>query len=192
MNFKDIEFAAIDFESSGFRDDGTDEPIQIGIAVMRNLEIDKDSFFRSFITPTENRPISNSWHTKHRISDSNLKGAPILMDLWPSIKESLRGRVVVAHGAGTEKRFLRTFPMHGFSPWIDTLHISRKLLPDTPDHALGSLIENLNAYDELKAFCPKLSWHDALFDAVACLILLKKLIEKIPGSTQRQEILQLF
>ena len=53
-----------------------------------------------------------------------------MVDLWPPIRDRLAGAAVVAHGAGTEKRFLRAFPYHGFSPWIDTLRLARKVLPN--------------------------------------------------------------
>ncbi|MDC0049237.1 exonuclease domain-containing protein [Verrucomicrobia bacterium] len=64
MDFSDIEFTAIDFESTGFREDGTDEPIQIGMASMRGMEIQKESFFRSFIAPKK-RKTHRKFNTTH-------------------------------------------------------------------------------------------------------------------------------
>ena len=40
MDLKNLEFASIDFESTGHREGIGDEPIQIGIAVMKEFEID--------------------------------------------------------------------------------------------------------------------------------------------------------
>ena len=190
MDFSKIEFTAIDFESTGFHEDGTDEPIQIGLASMNGLEIKKESFFRSYISPKKERPIGNATNRIHRITDLDLKNAPKLDELWPTINNSLSGKVVVAHGAGTEKRFLRAFPMHGFKTWIDTLQLARKMMPKVKDHSLGALIDEIEASQEITELCPNLSWHDALFDSVASLLLLKELLKRVGEKTIYQEIMQ--
>jgi DNA polymerase-3 subunit epsilon len=183
-SFNSIKFAAIDFESSGFGDDGTDEPIQIGIAAMENGEIDPKSYLREFISPQQQRPISDAAYAVHRIAAKDLIGAPKMISLWPDIRRSLSNKVVVAHGAGTEKRFLRAFPLHGFKQWVDTLKVARTLIPDAPSHSLGDLIKSLDLEAEIRAICPSLSWHDALYDAVASLVLLRFLIrERLPPNT---------
>ncbi|NRB44528.1 MAG: 3'-5' exonuclease [Verrucomicrobiales bacterium] len=190
MNFSKLEYTAIDFESTGFREDGTDEPIQLGMASMYGLEIRKESFYRSFISPNKERLIEKSTNRIHRITDLDLKNAPKLNELWPTINKALSGKVVVAHGAGTEKRFLRAFPMHGFKPWIDTLQLARKIIPKAKDHSLGALIDEIDAHEEIKAYCPDLCWHDALFDSVASLVLLKELLKRVRENTIYQEIMQ--
>ena len=191
MDLKNLEFASIDFESTGHREGIGDEPIQIGIAVMKEFEIDKNSFFRSYIKPSNDLQITSRSQSVHRIKNEQLEKSPVLYELWPKINELLGKRVVVAHGAGTEKRFLRSFPMHGFDIWIDTLQLAKKVLPKSTDYSLGALIEDINANEELKAICPGLDWHDALFDAVASLFLLKKLLTKAEGSLSYQDLLKL-
>ena len=191
MDLKNLEFASIDFESTGHREGIGDEPIQIGIAVMKEFEIDKNSFFRSYIKPSNDLQITSRSQSVHRIKNEQLEKSPVLYELWPKINELLGKRVVVAHGAGTEKRFLRSFPMHGFDIWIDTLQLAKKVLPESTDYSLGALIEDINANEELKAICPGLDWHDALFDAVASLFLLKKLLTKAEGRLSYQDLLKL-
>ena len=191
MDLKNLEFASIDFESTGHREGIGDEPIQIGIAVMKEFEIDKNSFFRSYIKPSNDLQITSRSQSVHRIKNEQLEKSPVLYELWPKINELLGKRVVVAHGAGTEKRFLRSFPMHGFDIWIDTLQLAKKVLPKSTDYSLGALIEDINANEELKAICPGLDWHDALFDAVASLFLLKKLLTKAEGRLSYQDLLKL-
>ena len=191
MDLKNLEFASIDFESTGHREGIGDEPIQIGIAVMKEFEIDKNSFFRSYIKPSNDLQITSRSQSVHRIKNEQLEKSPVLYELWPKINELLGKRVVVAHGAGTEKRFLRSFPMHGFDIWIDTLQLAKKVLPESTDYSLGALIEDINANEELKAICPELDWHDALFDAVASLFLLKKLLTKAQGRLSYQDLLKL-
>ena len=144
---------------------------------MRGGEICPGESFRSYIQPRQRRPISDAARAVHRINDSDLVGAPDFMTLWPELKRYLSGRIVVAHGAGTEKRFLRAFPLHGFKDWIDTLAVARRALPGEQDYSLGSLIERLDLAADLRSLCPDLDWHDALFDAVASRALLKHIVQ---------------
>jgi DNA polymerase-3 subunit epsilon len=191
MDLKNLEFASIDFESTGHREGIGDEPIQVGIAVMKGFEIDKSSFFRSYIKPSNDLQITSRSQSVHRIKNEQLQKSPVLFELWPKINELLSKRVVVAHGAGTEKRFLRSFPMHGFDIWIDTLQLAKKVLPESTDYSLGALIHDIGANEDLKTICPELDWHDALFDAVASLFLLKELLLKAEGRLAYQDLLKL-
>ena len=191
MDLKNLEFASIDFESTGHREGIGDEPIQVGIAVMKGFEIDKSSFFRSYIKPSNDLQITSRSQSVHRIKNEQLEKSPVLFELWPKINELLSKRVVVAHGAGTEKRFLRSFPMHGFDIWIDTLQLAKKVLPKSTDYSLGALIHDIGANEDLKTICPELDWHDALFDAVASLFLLKELLLKAEGRLAYQDLLKL-
>ena len=191
MDLKNLEFASIDFESTGHREGIGDEPIQVGIAVMKGFEIDKSSFFRSYIKPSNDLQITSRSQSVHRIKNEQLEKSPVLFELWPKINELLSKRVVVAHGAGTEKRFLRSFPMHGFDIWIDTLQLAKKVLPESTDYSLGALIHDIGANEDLKTICPELDWHDALFDAVASLFLLKELLLKAEGRLAYQDLMKL-
>ena len=191
MDLKNLEFASIDFESTGHREGIGDEPIQVGIAVMKGFEINENSFFSSYIKPSNDLQITSRSQSVHRIKNEQLEKSPVLFELWPKINELLSKRVVVAHGAGTEKRFLRSFPMHGFDIWIDTLQLAKKVLPESTDYSLGALIHEIGANEDLKTICPELDWHDALFDAVASLFLLKELLLKAEGRLAYQDLLKL-
>ena len=191
MDLKNLEFASIDFESTGHREGIGDEPIQVGIAVMKGFEINENSFFSSYIKPSNDHQITSRSHSVHRIKNEQLEKSPVLFELWPKINELLSKRVVVAHGAGTEKRFLRSFPMHGFDIWIDTLQLAKKVLPESTDYSLGALIQDIGAHEDLKNICPELDWHDALFDAVASLFLLRELLLKAEGRLAYQDLLKL-
>lgn len=171
---REATWAALDFESSGSSPEQSDEPVQVGMASWRIADGFLGDFFRSYIRPAGS--ITQAANAVHYIDADDVKNAPTMLALWPEFKKRLTGAAVVAHGAGTEKRFLRIFPMHGFDPWVDTLAISRALLPDLSDHALGSVIAALGLEGEVQVLCPQLRWHDALFDAVACLVLLRHLI----------------
>ena len=170
---REAAWAAVDFESAGAGPGRNDEPVQVGMAVWRG-----DAFgglFRSYIhSPVT---ITRSARAVHGIGDEDIVSAPRMTALWPEFKARLGGAVLVAHGAGTEKRFLRAFPMHGFGPWLDTLAMARAALPDLPEHSLGAVTRALGAEGEVRALCPGYGWHDALFDAVACLVILRRIVE---------------
>ena len=167
-------FTAIDFESAGAARGKTDTPVQVGLASW-SADSGHDSAFVSYLRTDQ--PIQWAARKVHGIGPEHLADAPALLMLWPELKKRLAGAVVVAHGKGTEKRFLRAFPGHGFGPWIDTLLLARAAWPDLPDHSLGRLCDTHGLTNAIRSLVPEKSWHDALFDAVASLALLAFLIE---------------
>ncbi len=171
---EDSRLVALDFESAGFRPGASEEPVQIGIAVMQQWKIKPDSALRSYLRVEGN--VTWAAAQVHGITKGDLSEAPSIQELWPEIRARLEGAVVVAHGAGTEKRFLRIFPTHGFGPWIDTLVLARRCYPDWDSHRLGDLISGLSLGGEMDQLCPGLKWHDAYYDAAASLVLLRRLV----------------
>ncbi|MGI8601969.1 MAG: 3'-5' exonuclease [Verrucomicrobiales bacterium] len=173
-NIISARFTALDFESAGTAPGATDEPIQMAWGGMEGVEIDQTTFFSTYLS-TE-RSITWAAQKVHGITREDLKGAPSLIDLWPRVRGAMQGRIMVAHGAGTERRFLHAFPFHGFGPWVDTLAVARAVYPNMPDYSLESLLENLRLVAELDSLCGELRWHHALYDAVGCLVFLRHLL----------------
>jgi len=171
----DTRFVAIDFEAAGAAKGMTDAPVQVGVATMVNGEIERETFFRSYIKPSH----EVAWTARrvHGIGPETVDASPSFGELWPELKRQLSGAVMVAHGAPTEKRYLRLFPGHGFGPWVDTLWVARKVIPEAESHRLGGLVDLLGVGGQLSDFCPGLQWHDALYDAVASLVILKAIID---------------
>ena len=97
--------------------------------------------------------------------------------------------MVVAHGHGTEKRYLRNFPGHGFGPWVDTLLLSRAAWPDLKSHGLGDLCEHFGLTNKINDLVPDKTWHDALYDATASLVLLEYLIQQFKLAESATDIL---
>ncbi len=170
---REAAWAALDFESAGVAPGRTDEPVQVGIVGWTGADAAGAESFRSYIASPAR--ITREARAVHGIREADLAGAPSMVALWPEFRRRLAGRVIVAHGAGTERRFLRAFPLHGFGPWLDTLALSRAVWPDLPDHALGTIAASLGLEAAIRAACPGLDWHDALFDATACAVLLRHL-----------------
>lgn len=189
MTVAETAFAAIDFESAGMRRGGTEVPVQIGVAQMRG-DVIADESLASFLATDQE--ITWSAQKVHGITREDLRGAPSLNDLWPRLKTLLQSRWLVAHGAATEKRFLRAFPFHGFGPWVDTLKLSRALWPDLPSFALGDLIQAKGLEEELRGHHAGFRWHDALSDALASLVLLRRIIAEAGIAGESAEILQRF
>lgn len=167
-------FAAIDFESAGTSRGQTDVPIQIGIALWSPADGHGEAF-RSFLHT--DRAVTWSAQRVHGITTDQLADAPPLVSLWPETKRLLGGRAVVAHGHGTEKRFLRAFPGHPFGPWIDTLNLSRAAWPAAPSHSLGDLCAMLGLAPRVEEIAPGGQWHDALYDSIASLVILEHLVD---------------
>lgn len=172
MRIAETRFAAIDFESAGSAPGRTDEPVQIAIAHLVGTEI--TGALCSYVK-TEN-PVTWAARKVHGITDFMIKDAPRFVDLWPQIKSDMEGCWIVAHGAATEKRFLRVFPFHSFGPWVDTLDLARSVYPGLSSHALGEVIKSLGLEKEPEIQAGGFRWHDARCDAIASLVLLRHLV----------------
>lgn len=171
-----LSFAAIDFESAGAAPGETDCPVQVGIVRVNTL-FEPEELFDSYIAPTH--PVHWSAAKVHGITTEKLADAPAFATLWPDLRRLLGGCVVVGHNPATEMRFLKTFPGHGFTPWLDTLALARKALPTLGDHSLGTVCDALGLTAEVERLVPNRRWHDALFDAVGSLVLLRFLVREL-------------
>ena len=174
---KELSFAALDFESAGGESGQNDVPIQVGIAVGTLGMADQGGLhlWQSYIY-TE-RPILWSASKIHGIEKADLAGAPSFVDLWPQLKSLLSGRVIVGHNLGTERRFLREFPGHGFSPWVDTLLLARECVPGLDSYSLEAVVKALSLESKLQSFIPEGRWHQALYDAAGSWLILEYLVE---------------
>jgi len=170
------KFAAIDFESAGATRGRTDVPVQVGITLWCPQKGLGESFC-SYLS--SDQPIAWSARNIHGITLEDLAGAPSLLSLYPQIRSLLKNRILIAHGHGTEKRFLRAFPGHQFGPWVDTLNIARAAWPALDQFSLGDLIEHFELAQTIEAVHPDRRWHDALYDATASAILLDHLITSL-------------
>lgn len=179
-------FAAIDFESAGAARGRTDVPVQIAIAHWAP----HTGFGEEFVSylKTE-QPITWAARKVHGITEADTSGAPPLLALWPEINRLLSGRILTAHGHGTEKRFLRAFPGHPFGPWIDTLLLSRAAWPELPDHSLGALCRQFGLVPALEQRCPDRRFHDALYDSAASILLLEHLLGELELTGQPLDLL---
>jgi len=147
-----MEFAAIDFETTAFSGDDRNEPWQLGFALVRDLEIidRREWFFGTAQTP-DYEPI---------------------MDQWDDFAPHLIGRRLVAHNIATERTILtRLAPLTKWGPWTDTLKVARTRYPGLPSYQLGDLCTIFGCVPLME----DRTWHDGLYDAVACAMLAMRL-----------------
>lgn len=140
-----MDFVAIDFETTGFVSGADNEPWQLGVAVVRGGEIVEthEFFFGSVLTPE----------------------AETMMAQWDDWQPLLAGRTLVAHNIATERTVLRkAAPLTKWGPWVDTLKLAKARYPKLPSYALGDLCAIFGQVPQLDGR----TWHDALYDAVAC------------------------
>lgn len=139
------EFAAIDFETTGYENGNVNEPWQLGLALVRDGRIveTREWFFGTALTPD----------------------AQPMMDQWEDFYPYLAGRRLVAHNISTERTILtRIAPLTKWGPWTDTLKIAKAMFPRLPSYALGDLCEIFGLVPQMEGR----TWHDGLYDAVAC------------------------
>lgn len=101
-----------------------------------------------------------------RFADGNV------LEKWEEIYGLLRDRMLVAHNLACEKTILtRLAPITRLGPWTDTLKIARKRYPGLKSYELGALCAAFGCVPEMAGR----TWHDGLYDAVACGMLYEKI-----------------
>lgn len=140
-----MEFVAIDFETTGYEDGNVNEPWQLGIVLVRDCEIVETHDFRF---------------------DGDFQ---LRFEEWAP---HLLGRRLVAHNIACEKTILtRTAPLTKWGPWIDTMKLAKARYPKLASYALGDLCAAFGCVPQLNGR----SWHDGLYDALACANLALRL-----------------
>ena len=146
------DFTAIDFETTGYENGGSNEPWQLGIAVVRGGEIAET---REFFFDVEGAPA--------RAHESDALGT--LQSSFEVWAPALVGVRLVAHNIACEKTILtRVAPLTKWGPWVDTMKLARARYPKLPSYKLGDLCEMFGCVPQLDGR----TWHDGLYDAVAC------------------------
>jgi DNA polymerase-3 subunit epsilon len=140
-----VEFVAIDFETTGYECGRNNEPWQLGVVTVRDLEIvdRREFFFGTELTP-DFEPMMTQWSE------------------WSGL---LTGKRLVAHNIATERTVLtRAAPLTKWGPWVDTLKLAKAMYPKLPGYTLSGLCETFGIVPEMEGR----TWHDALYDAEAC------------------------
>ena len=115
-------------------------------------------------------PITPMARRIHGITNEMVKDAPAFAERAAEVRARLEGAVVVAHNAGIDLGVLkRKLPDFAPADVLDTLKLSRRLLPGQASHRLGALVQALDLGDGLPA---GLTPHRARYDVLVTARLL--------------------
>jgi len=178
-----MRFIAFDVETTGTIP-GNDSILEIG--AVRFVDGAVDSVFTTLIDPK--RPIPPGASQVNGITDDMVKGKPLIQDLLDPFADFCGDDLMVAHNASFDAQFL-TVAISKFESKapkglvLDTLAISRKIIPGLPNYKLGTLVQYLNI--------PTTDFHRAEEDATYCGHLFLQLVKKVSGSSQQVPIANL-
>ncbi len=164
----DKDIVVFDIETTGL-DFLTEKITEIGAVKIKNGEICE--MFHSLVNPQ--KQISPKITKITGITNEMVKDAPLIDDVLDSFYEFCKGCNLSAHNAGFDTGFIyyndkqNRFTM----PVLDTLSLSRVLLPDLKNHKLDTLTKHFSIILE--------NHHRADHDAKATGELLIKLIEML-------------
>jgi len=161
------ELVAVDFETTGL-DPIRDDIIDFGAVRFRDGQILE--VFSQLANP--GRPVPIAIERLTSIHTSQLADAPAPEQVIPKILDFIGDTPIIAHNAQFEGSFLESKTYGSFDrPILDTLELSRILLPTAQHHDLQSLAS-------MYGITPKTA-HRAAADAETTALLWSKLLEEI-------------
>ena len=167
-----MQVISIDFETTGSVRGFPNQPWQVGIVPIEDGAIRPDLLFGSLVNVGA-RPFNKHAPGRHAQLRGEIAAAPTMSALCPVLLPKLSGRFLAAHNAGTERSMLAAAaPLHKFGPWIDTLALARAAWQGLDSYTLEDLCARFNLTVAVSSLCHGLAPHDALYDAVACAVLL--------------------
>ena len=166
----DGEIVVFDIETTGLKA-RKDAITEIGAVVMKDgRELDR---FQTFADPGMRIPANITQLTG--ISDNDVRGAPSQEEAVQAFLTFARGRILCAHNAGFDIGFIdeacRKYGLCFEPRYLDTLALSRALLPDLKGHRLNNLADFFSL--------PDFNHHRASDDAVTAGFVLTKLFERL-------------
>ena len=156
MNKKDMNFAAIDFETAN---ECRSSVCSVGIVIVKKGKI-VDRFY-SLINP---EPGYYKWFCSnvHGLTEADTENAPVFSKVWEQIAPKIEGLTLVAHNACFDEGCLK-------AAFYDTLTASREHFGKSlPNHQLHT-VSAACGYD-LE------NHHHALADAEACATIAMKIL----------------
>lgn len=175
------EFIAFDLETTGLYP-GQDEITEIGAVLLRNGQVEER--FQTFVDPK--RPLPAEIVKLTGITDEMLQGAPELPQALERFLRFVDGRPLIAHNAAFDLSFLqeacRKTGRSFASTSVDTLLLSRHLLPNLSRHKLDIVARHLHL--------PAFSHHRAEDDAATAGLIFAALCVKLKknGASSLQQV----
>lgn len=179
-----MDFIAFDLETTGTVA-GVNQIIEIGAVKFINGE--PAALFSTLVDPGV--PIPPGASAVNGISNDMVAGKPKVDTLLESLTEFCGDMPMVAHNANFDAQFLiADFKKHEFPTprgvILDTLSISRKVIPGLANYRLGTLTQHLKIATG--------TFHRAEDDATACGRLFQELCAKVSVGGQSPALANLI
>lgn len=178
----DLSFVAFDTETSGAFPIKEDIVEFGAVKWQGGKEVDRIEFLFK-----PRRPMSDFIIGIHGITNEMVAEAPLLKDHLQDIKNFMADSIPVAHHAPFDMGFLaveferaRMKPLH--LPVLCTSLLSRKLIPETMDHKLQTLVKHFQ-FNSLAA-------HRAYEDARSCMMVFNQCMERMKGNYSLDEVIK--
>ncbi|MBR1922021.1 MAG: hypothetical protein IJ829_08525 [Kiritimatiellae bacterium] len=147
-----MNFLAIDFETTGYDLGSANEPWQLGYARVEGGEVVETG---EWFFDVEGAPA--------RAHEADALGT--LQSSFEVWSPKLAGERLVAHNIACERTILtRAAPLTKWGPWVDTMKFAKARFPHLPSYKLGDLCGMFGCVPQIAGR----TWHDGLYDAVAC------------------------
>ncbi|MBR4940472.1 MAG: PHP domain-containing protein, partial [Clostridia bacterium] len=163
------EYVCFDLETTG-TDVRKERITEIGACIVRNGE--RGETFHTYVDPE--KPISDFITKLTGISNATVAGAPKDSEAILAFREFCGDRPVVAHNASFDTGFVAAVCDRIGLDWkpvsVDTLELSRVLLPELQKHKLDIVAAHLNA--------PQFRHHTAEADAAALAFIFAELMRR--------------
>lgn len=165
---KDSQFVAIDVETTGLSP-LYNELIEISaIKYEGNKKVDT---FSTLIKPK--KEISKTITNITGITNKMVSNSPTVEEVMPKLITFIGENPIVAHNAHFDYSFLQNNSNMSFSKnrVIDTVALSRKMLPNLPNHKLNTVARCIGIQED--------GFHRAEFDCECCAQIYIKYLENI-------------
>ncbi len=169
LDIANARFAFLDLETTGLSPWFGDRICEVGVILTEGRRI--KNTYQTLVNPE--RPVSPGAASTHKLTDEELRLAPVFAKVAAEVADCLQETVVVCHNAPFDLQFLDSeFRRLGSEIEIpnlaDTLAIAREIY-DTPSYTLVSLAEAFHL-DKVEA-------HRALADALTDRLLFFMLMD---------------
>lgn len=165
---KEAKFVAIDVETTGL------SPLYnelIEVSAIKYEGLKKVDTFATLIKPK--KKVSSTITKLTGITNKMLEDAPEVSKIMPELVTFIGDNAIVAHNANFDYSFLQNNSNRSFTnnKVIDTVAISRKMLPNLPNHKLNTVARYIGIEEE--------GYHRAEFDCECCAQIYIKYLENI-------------
>lgn len=161
----DHSIAVIDFETTGMSPAYGDRPTEVAIVLVEHGEVTAQ--YQSLMNPGVRIPAFITELTG--ITNAMVQAAPPVEQVMAEAARFVGERPLVAHNASFDRKYwqaeLTRLGLPADHPFACTVLLARRLLPQAPNHRLGTLAQHLALPDTGRA-------HRALADALTTAHLL--------------------